>query len=706
MSAAGLGRSPGWYARRLRRFQRGELRWRVADAVGRRRWHAGFDGLVLPEPPGGAAPVSSAGTVVAGDGSAWAASPSADRSRERLLAAADDLLGGDFTVLGVTRRDLAVPDWRSDGRTVGRSDLSGGSAAAAPSGPALKDVWELSRHHVLTVLGTAWALTSDHRHLVRADELLASWLATNADPRRSVHWSNVEIAQRLVSWAWLRRLAAGDPLIEARFAAEPTRRLLFAHLDWLARFPSRFSSANNHRVAEAAGLLVGACAFADLVPTHHLPHRAMRILDDALDTQVSPSGLQREPAVDYHCFVLDLCLVAFAEARCAGLALRSESVQRLGSMADALAAISDTQCRGPRFGDSDESQVAQMDVGVDVVARTLSLAAAVCGPSDGWPDAPHTFRADAVAALAGGSLRSRRGPRPPGIEGTDGYVAIAASPRPDGCGAAGWWAAMRVGDFSYLPIGSHSHADLLTVELRLDGIDVLVDPGTYVYGALPGWRRRMRSTAAHPTLCLDDSDQVEYWGPFLWGGDAQAVARVIDRDGGGRPTAWEAAHDAYRRLAHPATVTRRLEVGPGRVVLTDRVEGEGPWSASLLLPLGPECEVVGLEPGDITASPDGVTRVRLEVGGRQVDLGFDGPLRWRLVPTGRPPEGVVSFRFGELAPVPALVGAGRLSPGDAVVSTFDAAPVGEGEVVGEGEEPRTDPLGPRLRRPRGTSMQA
>ena len=34
-------------------------------------------------------------------------------------------------------------------------------------------------------------------------------------------------------------------------------QIFFAHVYWLKRFPSLHSSANNHRIAELAGLIVG-----------------------------------------------------------------------------------------------------------------------------------------------------------------------------------------------------------------------------------------------------------------------------------------------------------------------------------------------------------------------------------------------------------------------------------------------------------------
>jgi len=47
--------------------------------------------------------------------------------------------------------------------------------------------------------------------------------------------------------------------------------------------------------------------------------------------------------------------------------------------------------------------------------------------------------------------------------------------------------------------GGHAHNDQLSIELNIDGKDVIVDPGTYLYTPLPKWRNYYRSVKAHFT---------------------------------------------------------------------------------------------------------------------------------------------------------------------------------------------------------------
>ncbi len=68
---------------------------------------------------------------------------------------------------------------------------------------------------------------------------------------------------RLIAFAWTRRLLGDWPDVADLFERNPDFLLqLHHHERWLATFYSRGSSANNHLIAEAAGLFIAATAFS------------------------------------------------------------------------------------------------------------------------------------------------------------------------------------------------------------------------------------------------------------------------------------------------------------------------------------------------------------------------------------------------------------------------------------------------------------
>jgi hypothetical protein len=173
-----------------------ELAVRAGDQVKRQAWRrlqvgpGQLDPLVLPRPDR-RAPVGGRPGPARLASDAAAAVPAA--ARQALVGAAEELLAGRWEVFGVPRDDLVAPDWFLDPVT-GRRAPQGRYAFAIDHRAEdvtgnIKQVWELSRHHHLTVLAAAWFLTGEDRYGQRVASHLRSWWEEN--PFLSgVHWTN------------------------------------------------------------------------------------------------------------------------------------------------------------------------------------------------------------------------------------------------------------------------------------------------------------------------------------------------------------------------------------------------------------------------------------------------------------------------------------------------------------------------------------
>ncbi|MFG2475782.1 alginate lyase family protein [Streptomyces fagopyri] len=636
--------SAGWYLRRLSRMGPREVGGRVGDTVRRRRWRT-----ALPDCP---SVTGARFTAVLPAGTIDAVPPDAAK---RLVAEADRLLAGHAEYFGVERDDLADPDWFYDPKTGRRAP--GGYAFDVPyrdEGAVgdIKQIWELSRHHHLTVLAAAYAITGDERYAQRVAEHLRSWWAANP-PLRSVHWtSGIELGIRLLSWVWTRRLLDGWPGAAGLFEDNPVAlQQIWHHQRWLAAFPSRGSSANNHVVAEAAGQFAAACAFGWFPSSAGWRADALRSLERHLRGNTFDSGLNRELATEYHGLVLELGLAAVAEADAAGVPVPTSVPLVLLRMTDALAAVVDNRLRPPRQGDADDGHGLVVDgAGTDRWASLLATGDAVFGRLDWWPAVTGTdVRTPLLAALV----------RPYPESGTAPAVSRPVS-RPAHFADAGMtilrgpaeiWCRCDGGPHGFLSIAAHAHADALSVEVRHDGVDVLADPGTYCYHGQPAWRQYFRSTLGHNTLQLDGGDQSVSGGPFLWTRHARSRVLVADTsDASESGTArWCAEHDGYQRSAH----RRRVELTAASQELRVVDEVRGPRRAvRLAFHLGPAiaADLMG-DRAELTWSRDGEDR--------SAALDLPGQLDWRAHRgESDPPLGWYSAGFGRKEPATTLVGTG------------------------------------------------
>jgi hypothetical protein len=589
-----------------------------------------------------------------------------EEAKKAVLAAADQLLRGEWEVLGVARTDLAQPDWFRDPVTGRRAPADRyafriNHRCEAETGN-IKQVWEVSRLQHLTLLATAWFLSHDEVYAQRVADQLGSWWREN--PFLSgVHWtSGIEIGIRLISLTWIRRLLDEWPDVADHFERnELAVQQIGWHQQYLAAFRSRGSSANNHVIAEAAGQLVASCAFPWFPDSHRWRRSAARLLERELVRNTFPSGIGRELASDYHCFVAELALVAAVEAEAVGCPLSDAVWQRLCAMVDSGAALLDERSRPPRQGDGDEGRALLLDAPPANRWRfLLALGEAVFGRLDWWPNTTPDAASSIMAALSGTPHEAVGRPARRPWHFADAGTTILRAVRDQ---EPEIWCRCDGGPHGYLSIAAHAHADALAVEVRYGGVDILADPGTYCYHGEPEWRSYFRSTIAHNTVELAGRNQSSEGGPFLW--LRHANAREVSVQDIGDAAEWTAEHDGYLSLK-PSAWHRRcvlLDRASRAVDIVDEIGGS--LELRLAFHLGP----------DVHVQLDGASAMLSwpaapAPGAARLEL--PQPLRWSLHRGETDPIlGWYSSGLGRRTPAFTLIGCGRCAAGTPLTTRME-----------------------------------
>ncbi len=583
--------------------------------------------------------------------------------RMQLLAAADMLLDGRWPVFDRLRQDMMpAPDWFLDPRT-GRRSPSNSYAfdinvRQEEKVGNIKYVWELSRHHHLTMLATAFYLTGDERYARVVAEHLRSWWKAN--PFLSgVHWtSGIEVGLRLIAWVWIRRLLAAWPHAGELFEDNPRFLLqLYHHQQYLAHFHSHGSSANNHLLAEAAGQFAAGCYFPCFDCSDQWRDSAAEVLRREIPRQTFPGGLNRELATGYHGFVLEFCLAAALEGEAAGCSLGTTVWETLRRMFDALAAMVDVRGRPPRQGDDDDGLGLLLDApeSFDRWNSLLAMGEGLFGRCNWWPPVRHHDVRTPVwlSVAAAPPLPDNRPSSRPNQFSHAGMVILRdRADRDDEI-----WCRVDGGPHGYLAIAAHAHADALALEVRFGGVDILADPGTYCYHGEPHWRTLFRGTAGHNTLELAGHPQSSMGGPFLW--TRQATSQIHELRGldSGSVAECHAWHDGYRRTRlsglHHRKVT--LDRTAHRLRVDDWIDDRRGVECRLMYHLGPtvECQLRGNEAE--LSWVDGQQH-------RSACLTLPPALAWQSV-RGQidPPLGWYSAAFDRKQPTTTLVGSGTIS---------------------------------------------
>ena len=126
----------------------------------------------------------------------------------------------------------------------------------------IKVTWEKNRHHHLTVLAAAFAVTRNETYADEVWRQLTSWISDNPFPM-GVNWTHpLEQGIRLIAWVWCERFLRGSKRHGELFGARGALwESIYDHQDFIARTYSRGSSANNHVIGEMAGLYAACSAW-------------------------------------------------------------------------------------------------------------------------------------------------------------------------------------------------------------------------------------------------------------------------------------------------------------------------------------------------------------------------------------------------------------------------------------------------------------
>lgn len=588
-----------WYMNRLRSMSAGEILWRVKslarDKNDQRRIQQGRIPDIDIHPTGESAAEATSGFRFP--------KPSlteltAEPYCERLVHEADRIKNNRLSFFDLEDQDLGTPiDWHRDFNQnlasprglAGKIDYRDAKVAGD-----CKLVWEPNRHHQWLTLAQAYVLTGDQSYVDALCSQMNAWLDDNPFGY-GMNWrSPLELGIRMINWVWAIDLVRDSGGIDDALW-QRLKRSLYLHTWDVSRKFSQGSSANNHLIGEAAGVYVIACYFNNIEESAQWRQASHEILVREIQRQSYVDGANREQTFSYQLFVQQFFLLCGLVGDWADLPMPEPYWTSLRTSIDFSTAMTQACPVLPMVGDADDGYVYKLDwtetrLGehqalIALRFQAAEIAAQLRGNADSirWLSKDRGF-SDALADLrASGSeppLRSRR-------YDESGYYLLQHHD------AAGRSTSLLLdaGELGYGAIAAHGHADALSVQLRMDGNEILVDPGTYDYFTYPQWRNHFRSTRAHNTLEVDGEDQSKMLGPFLWT-DA-ANAKLIEFRDEADACIVIAEHDGYKRLADPLVHQRevRLNKSDGSIEILDRASTSASHKGLLSFQFAEDCAV-------------------------------------------------------------------------------------------------------------------
>ena len=448
--------------------------------------------------------------------------------------------------------------------------------------------WEPARLQQLVELAL---LTNDDQHarsqaLEMMADILESWVKENP-PASGIHYiSAMECALRILSVTHALDMVR-PYIIDKESLWRAAALLVQSHADIIEKRLSLHSSIGNHTTAECVGLIYAAVLFPDFSGARRWLDKALTILRQEAVHQVLPDGGGVEGSPWYHAQVLDLF----------GLTEQLLSFHNKTVPKQISAAVARGKIFLSRLADSPKSLIRLNDADDGVtLSHRLRLS---------W-DEPDCIK-DVATFPDSGITRVSLG------SDLDSFLILDHGP------------------LGMPPIFSHAHADALSVLIRFRGIDLVVDPGTYMYTGGVTWREYFRSTAAHNTLCIDSADQADQATPFQWTRpyDAELIRSETDESG---TALLLARHDGYSNSS--VVHWRSVILVPNKlIIIYDFTEGSG--THRLDLHWHTAVNVANKADGLTLSGHNHVTRMSVQGGTLSLHKGETAPIcGWQSIKYG------------------------------------------------------------------------
>ena len=525
----------------------------------------------------------------------------------------------------------------------------------------IKYIWEINRHAHLVTLAKAYFLTGHEAYKHEVEAQLESWM--NQNPYlRGVNWaSSLEAGIRLMAWHWVYYfLGDFSPVLNQRL-----RDSVYQHAHFIDKHFSKYSSANNHLIGEAAGLLVGALTWDFGTDSKKWAAKAQTILIREIGNQTFEDGVNKEQAVSYIQFVLDFFLMAGRLAEVYGFKMPASYWQPIEQMMVFLASIMDDRGNIPQIGDADDGFALALseESRINPYRALLWTGAVLFKRGDFKDKVKHVIDEKSLWLLGDealgqfNALPEKKFTARQSFEKGGYYILVKEEGTKNEVKCV-----FDCAPLGYLSLAAHGHADALSFTLSVGGRPILIDPGTYAYHTEKKWRDYFRGTSAHNTVQIDGKDQSVSGGNFMWLRKAKSsclgfsFSREADMVCG--------SHDGYERL-HPAvTHTRHLHFDKltNQILCRDIFDSQGEYDLAQYFHFDAEWH-----PEKKSDSSWGITGEEFSIG-----MIFDPKLKWELVKgEEHPPLGWQSVKFDLKIPSATLTGKMRCRQKTELISRFD-----------------------------------
>lgn len=388
-------------------------------------------------------------------------------------------------------------------------------------GLSAKNVWEVNRLQFLDHIALNYHYTGNPGYLDQFIRIMSSWIDNNPYLIGINWYSNIEINIRLINWYFCWEILDAGKLIKQNpqfeeFVLRKWIPSIYQHCKYSFNNPSKYSSANNHLIAEYSGLFIASSKWKFKESGTWLKY-AVKGLEKEIVAQHS-NGVNKEEAAEYIQFITDFFLLSFLVGEKTNNQFSEIYIRTLKQIFEYILAFIDIDGNYPNYGDGDNGKVVSFSEGKHFNNFISLLTSASIIFSDGkFKLATATFDLKNQVLFGNKgkeifeSLTENSKGRKSDFYTKEGHHIFRKQKKEKEI-----YLHFNAAPLGYLSLAAHGHADALSFILNINGYAIFIDPGTYSYHVSKKWRNYFISTMAHNTICMNGRNQAVQAGDTMW----------------------------------------------------------------------------------------------------------------------------------------------------------------------------------------------
>ncbi|MBN2612167.1 MAG: alginate lyase family protein [Bacteroidales bacterium] len=471
-----------------------------------------------------------------------------------------------------------------------------------------KHIWEVNRLLFLPQICLNYIHKKDKKYLNQFIEITRHWIWQNPY-LKGVNWySNIEVNIRLVNWffCWeilnVNELMQNEPELE-QFVKNFWLPSIYMHCNYSFANPSKYSSANNHLISEYAGLFI-ATSLWRFKESEKWNRYAKKGLEAEILKQHSENGVNKEEAAEYIQFITDFFLISYIVGENTGNSFSAAYTEMLKKIFYYILHFTDVDGNFPKYGDEDDGHVVKFhhDDNFNNFRSLLASGAIMFDDSllktksNGF-DMKNQILFGEVGLKKFNLIENINVDLQSSFYEKEGHFFLRKQQ-----GSKETYIHFNAAPLGFLSIAAHGHADALSFSLRVNGKDILVDPGTYCYHTHPELRQYFIGTLAHNTIRINGKEQALNGGPTLW--LKHYKTRISEFASDENKDRIVASHDGYKKSGFNHQREISFDKNNNELIISDFIENKHKKNCLVEFPLHLHPCMVPVERDDFISITD------------------------------------------------------------------------------------------------------